>query len=119
VDARLQIALDETLAGLAAEERFLLTSYYLDQRTLAEVGKTLGIHASNVSRRLEKLAATLRDGIRNSLLKQGLKSAQAEELMEVDVRDLQVNIRARLAQKTPAKPFSDQKAGAHSGEGEG
>src|SRR5579864_9604774 len=42
VDARLQIALDETLAGLAAEERFLLASYYLDQRTLAEVGKTLG-----------------------------------------------------------------------------
>jgi RNA polymerase sigma-70 factor (ECF subfamily) len=118
VDARLQTAVDEILAGLAAEERFLLASYYLDQRTLAEVGQILGIHASNVSRRLEKLAAALRQGIRNSLLKQGLKAQQAEELMEVDVRDLQVNIRARLAQKASVKPFSDQKAEAHSGEGE-
>lgn len=119
VDARLPTAVDEALATLAAEERFLLASYYLDQRTLAEVGRVLGIHASNVSRRLEKLAAALREAIRNSLLKQGLKAPQAEELMAVDVRDLQVNIRARLAQKAPVKPFSDQKAEAHSGEGEG
>jgi RNA polymerase sigma-70 factor (ECF subfamily) len=119
VDARLSTAVDEALAALAAEERFLLASYYLDQRTLAEVGRVLGIHASNVSRRLEKLAAALREAIRNSLLKQGLKAPQAEELMAVDVRDLQVNIRARLAQKAPVKPFSDQKAEAHSGEGEG
>ena len=119
LDARLSTAVDEALATLAAEERFLLASYYLDQRTLAEVGRVLGIHASNVSRRLEKLAAALREAIRNSLLKQGLKAAQAEELMAVDVRDLQVNIRARLAQKAPVKPFSDQKAEAHRGEGEG
>jgi RNA polymerase sigma-70 factor (ECF subfamily) len=118
VDLRLQSAVDEALASLAPEERFLLSSYYLDHRTLAEVGRALGIHASNVSRRLEKLAAGIRGRIRNLLLKQGLSQRQAEELMEVDVRDLQVNIRARLTQKPPANPFSDQKAGASSGEGE-
>ena len=119
VDARLQSAVDEALGGLTAEERFLLASYYLDHRTLAEVGRTLGIHASNVSRRLEKLATGLRERICNSLQKQGLDRRQAEELMEVDVRDLQVNIRAHLAQKPSPKPFSEQKAEAHSGEGEG
>ncbi|MGE5206159.1 MAG: RNA polymerase sigma factor [Chlamydiota bacterium] len=119
VDIRLQSALDEALGTLTSEDRFLLTAYYLDHRTLAEVGRALGIHASNVSRRLEKLAAGIRSSIRNLLLKQGLSQRQAEELMEVDVRDLQVNIRARLAQKPPGKPFSDQKAGASSGEGEG
>jgi RNA polymerase sigma-70 factor (ECF subfamily) len=119
VDPRLQTAVDEALGALAPEERFLLAAYYLDHRTLAEVGQVLGIHASNVSRRLEKLAAGIRGSIRNLLLQQGLSPRQTEELMEIDVRDLQVNIRARLAQKPPAKPFSDQKAGASSGEGEG
>lgn len=118
VDLRLQSSVDQALSSLTAEDRFLLASYYLDQRTLAEVGRAVGIHASNVSRRLEKLAAALREGIRNSLLKHGLDRRQAEELMDVDVRDLQVNIRARLAQNPSAKPFSDQKAGASSGEGE-
>lgn len=118
VDSRLQSSVDEALSSLTAEDRFLLASYYLDQRTLAEVGRALGIHASNVSRRLEKLAAALREGIRNSLLKHGLDGRQAEELMDVDVRDLQVNIRARLAQNPSGKSFSDQKAGASSGEGE-
>lgn len=111
VDARLSTAVDEALAGLNAEERFLLASYYLDHRTLAEVGRVLGIHASNVSRRLEKLAGALRAKIRNSLLQQGLKPRQAEELMAIDVRDLPVNIRARLTQKTAGQAFSDQKAG--------
>lgn len=118
VDLRLQSSVDQALSSLTAEDRFLLASYYLDQRTLAEVGRAVGIHASNVSRRLEKLAAALREGIRNSLLKHGLDRRQAEELMDVDVRDLQVNIRARLAQNPSARPFSDQKAGASSGEGE-
>lgn len=118
VDARLQAGVDEALRTLTPEERFLLASYYLDNRTLAEVGRAVGIHASNVSRRLEKLAAALRERIRNSLMKQGLDRRLAEELMAVDVRDLQVNIRARLAQKTVGKPFSDQKAGASSSEGE-
>jgi RNA polymerase sigma-70 factor (ECF subfamily) len=118
VDPRLQTAVADVLAALADEERFLLASYYLDHRTLAEVGQVLGIHASNVSRRLERLAAALRANIRKSLLQHGLDARQAEELMAVDVRDLQLNIRSRLAQKPLAKPFSDQKAEASSGEGE-
>ena len=118
VDVRLHTAVDEALNTLPAQDRFLLASYYLDRRTLAEIGRVLGIHASNVSRRLEKLAEALRQRIRNSLLQNGLDARQAEELMAVDVRDLQVNIRARLTQKSSANSFSDQKAGASSGEGE-
>jgi RNA polymerase sigma-70 factor (ECF subfamily) len=117
-DPRLLAAVEEALAALKAEDRFLLASYYLDQRTLAEVGRALGIHASNVSRRLEKVAGGLRERVRNSLCKQGLDRRQAEELMEVDVRDLEVNIRARLTQKAPGKAFSDQKVEAQGGEGE-
>lgn len=118
VDGRLATAVDVALNSLSSEERFLLSSYYLDHRTLAEVGRVLGIHASNVSRRLEKLAVFLRGHVRKSLLRQGLSERQAEELMALDVRDLQVNIRDRLAQKNPGKTFSEQKAEA-SGEKEG
>ena len=118
VDIRLHTAVDKALNTLAAQDRFLLASYYLDRRTLAEIGRVLGIHASNVSRRLEKLSAALREQIRNSLQQSGLSPRQAEEMMAVDVRDLQVNIRARLTQNSPATSFSDQKAGASSGEGE-
>ena len=118
VDIRLHTAVDKVLNTLAAQDRFLLASYYLDRRTLAEIGRVLGIHASNVSRRLEKLSAALREQIRNSLQQSGLSPRQAEEMMAVDVRDLQVNIRARLTQNSPPTSFSDQKAGASSGEGE-
>lgn len=118
VDIRLHTAVAKALNTLAAQDRFLLASYYLDRRTLAEIGRVLGIHASNVSRRLEKLSAALREQIRNSLQQSGLSPRQAEEMMAVDVRDLQVNIRARLTQNSPASSFSDQKAGASSGEGE-
>jgi RNA polymerase sigma-70 factor (ECF subfamily) len=118
VDVRLHTAVDQALNTLPVQDRFLLASYYLDRRTLAEIGRVLGIHASNVSRRLEKVAAAVREQIRNSLLQKGLDSRQVDELMQVDVRDLQVNIRARLAQKSPPNSFSDQKAGASSGEGE-
>src|SRR5256885_15093838 len=46
VDSRLEAATDEVLAALPAEDRFVLASYYLDDRTLAEIARTLGLHES-------------------------------------------------------------------------
>jgi hypothetical protein len=39
------------------------------------------------------------------LRKQGLSHAQATEALETDVRDLQLNLRSRLAQDSDAKTF--------------
>ena len=44
-------------------DRFLLSSYYLDRRTLAEIARTLCVHESTVSRKLDKLAKSLRKHI--------------------------------------------------------
>ncbi len=55
-DQRLESATDEALAELSSEDRFTLASYYLDGRTLAEIARTLGLHESSVSRRLDRLA---------------------------------------------------------------
>jgi RNA polymerase sigma-70 factor (ECF subfamily) len=105
VDPKVEAATDAALANLSAEERFLLASYYLDGRTLAEIARLLGVHESTVSRKLDKLAGSLRKQIVSALVKQGMSRRQAEEAMEVDVRDLQVNIRDHLAQEKDGRTF--------------
>ncbi len=109
VDPRLEAATDEALASLEAEERFILASYFLDDRTLAEVARTLGVHESTISRKLEKLAKLLRKQILASLVRCGMSRRQAQEAMEVDIRDLRVNIRSRLTQENGTAAFSVKK----------
>ena len=116
-DQRLvEAATDEALAELSSEDRFTLASYYLDGRTLAEIARTLGLHESSVSRRLERLATGLRKRILAGLRMQGMSHAQATEALETDVRDLQLNLRSRLTQDSGAKPFPEEK-GPRTGRG--
>jgi len=111
-DQLLEAATDEALAELSPEDRFTLASYYLDGRTLAEIARTLGLHESSVSRRLERLATGLRKRILAGLRMQGMSHAQATEALETDVRDLQLNLRSRLTQDSGAKPFLGRKVPA-------
>jgi len=119
VDSRLEVATDEALAALPAEDRFILASYHLDGRTLAEIARTLGVHESTISRKVEKLAKSLRKQILAALGRTGMSRRQAQEAIEVDVRDLRVNIRSRLAQERDVAAFPDKKAEASAGEGSG
>ena len=109
VDPRVEAATDEVLSRLAPEDRFILASYYLDGRTLAEIARTLAVHESTISRKLDKLAKTVRKQIVVVLERKGMSRRQAAEALEVDVRDLQVNIRERLAQENATQTFSDKK----------
>ena len=47
-DHRLAQATDEALAFLSGEERTVLSAYYLDGRTLAEIARMLGVHESTI-----------------------------------------------------------------------
>ncbi len=119
-DSRLEAATDEALAELSSEDRFTLASYYLDGRTLAEIARTLGLHESSVSRRLDRLSTGLRKRILAGLRAQGMSHAQAAEALETDVRDIQLNLRARLTQDSGAKAFPGGKVSApEPGEGRG
>lgn len=118
-DTRLAQATDESLATLPAEDRTILSAYYLDGRTLAEIARMLGVHESTISRKLDKLAKALRKQILANLGKRGMSRRQAEEALEVDVRDLQVNIRQALAQESPAAAFSEKRVEARVREGSG
>lgn len=119
IDRRVDEATDRVLESLPAEDRFLLSAYFLDQRTLADIGRTLGVHESTISRKLDKLAKSLRKQILATLVRLGMSRRQAQEALETDVRDLRVNIRARLAQEESAGPFHPQKTKAPTGKAGG
>jgi len=118
-DTRLARATDEALAFLSGEDRMVLSAYYLDGRTLAEIARMLGVHESTISRKIDKLAKSLRKQIVASLTRSGMSRRQAEEALEVDVRDLEVDIRRSLAQETPPPAFSEKRVEAPVREGEG
>ena len=105
-DPRLESATDAALASLPSEDRLVLAAYYLNGHTLAEVARMLGVHESTISRKVDKLAKALRKKIMAGMMKQGMTRRQAEEALEVDVRDLQVNIRHSLMQELRAPAFS-------------
>ena len=107
LDPRLETATDEALGALTAEDRFILASYFLDGRTLAEIARMLGVHESTISRKLDKTVKSVRKRIREGLIARGMSRRQAEEALEANVRDLAVNVRARL-QENPDAPFSKQ-----------
>jgi RNA polymerase sigma-70 factor, ECF subfamily len=115
-DPRLERATDEALRSLDPEDRFVLASYFLDERTLAQIAKALSVHESTISRKLEKLTKVIRKQILKSLTAQGMSRRQAEEALTADVRDLALDIRASLAQDSAGIAFSEK--GVKAGEGE-
>lgn len=108
-DRRLEESTDEALGALNPEDRYILSAYFLDDRTLAEIGKSLGVHESTISRKVEKLGKSLRKAILDGLMRRGMSERQATEALESDVRDLKVDVRAKLAQETRGSPFSERK----------
>ncbi len=101
LDKRLGDAVDQALSQLAADDRLVLASYYLDDRTLTEIGKVLGVHESTISRRLEKLLKVVRKQVLAGLVARGMNRSQAEEALESDVRYLQVDVTKKLQENRP------------------
>jgi RNA polymerase sigma-70 factor (ECF subfamily) len=111
VDPRLEQATDDALRSLDSEDRFILASFFLHDRTLAELAQVLRLHESTVSRRVHKITASLRKQIVRGMMARGMSRRQADEALETDVRDLQTNVAARLQenlQETPGQPSLQQ-----------
>jgi RNA polymerase sigma-70 factor (ECF subfamily) len=104
-DSRLESATNTALASLSSEERMVLAAYFLDGRTLAEIARLLAVHESTISRKVDKLAKSLRKKILANMIQQGMARRQAEEALEVDVRDLRLDIRRSLAQESSSPAF--------------
>jgi RNA polymerase sigma-70 factor (ECF subfamily) len=91
-DPRLESATDAAISALPEEDGLILSCYYLDERTLAEIGRMLGVHESTVSRRLEKITSRVRKEILKGLRRRGVSAREAEELLHTDVRTLNVEV---------------------------
>ncbi len=90
---------DQALGSLAAEDKLILASYYLDGRRLAEIARLLGVHESTISRKLEKITVWTRKAILFGLMKRGMSRKEAEQTMEVEVTELSLDVRRRLMQE--------------------
>lgn len=95
---RFERALSTALASLTPRERLILACYYVDQLTLAEIGRLLREHESTVSRQLERLRRALREGVTQALRREtpacngrpaepALDVAQVELALEYAVED--------------------------------
>jgi hypothetical protein len=69
------------------------------------------VHESTISRKVDKLAKSLRKRIMAEMTQRGMTRRQAEEAFDVDVRDLQLDIRRALTQESAALAFSEKREG--------
>ena len=79
----LQGVLSAALVALAPRDRLRLAYYYVDDLTLAQIGRLLGEHEATVSRRLERLRRDLRAHVDAELRgKKRLSDAQVRQCYE-------------------------------------
>jgi RNA polymerase sigma-70 factor (ECF subfamily) len=95
------------LGSLSPEERFLLSAWFLDRRTLLDISHILRVHEATVSRRLQRLTARLHKDLLKNLQLSGMSKAAAEEALGTDPRDLDLNLRTFL-QTAQAGAFPQQ-----------
>ena len=103
----LRVALKMTLSEASAEERFLLSAYYLDQHTLHEMSRVLRVHEATISRKLKRATERLRKQLLRTLKARGLSRRAAEEALGTDPRDVDINLR-KLLQKSAGDPIPDK-----------
>lgn len=102
-------AIEVALGRMQAEEHFLLAAYYLDERTLFEIGQVLHVHEATVSRRLRRIVDDLRKQVLKTLQSFGLSRRAAEEALGADPRDLDINLK-KLLQSSQLHAFQDKAA---------
>ena len=104
----LRLALQKVLITVSAEDRFLLAAYYLDTRTLHDIGRVLGVHEATVSRKLKRATERVRKELLRTLTAQGLSRRAAEEALGgTDPRDVEINLR-KFLQISAGRAISNQ-----------
>jgi RNA polymerase sigma-70 factor (ECF subfamily) len=110
--ARFEVAFSGALASLTARERMILACYYVDELTLAEIGKMLREHESTVSRQLERTRRALRERVAQALQREipvcngraaepALDAAQVELAFEYALEDWPFDLSKVLSAPSP------------------
>jgi RNA polymerase sigma-70 factor len=117
--ARLDRSLTLALAELPPRERLILACYYVDQLTLAEIGRMLREHESTVSRQLERTRRSLRENVTQRLLsgtpardgclaEPGLDAAQVDLVLEYALEEWPFDL-SRALSSDPAEAGPPEK----------
>ena len=110
---RFDRALSAALASLTPRERMILACYYVDQLTLAEIGRLVREHESTISRQLERMRRALRESVAQCLQREipafdgrpaepPLDGAQVELAFEYAVEDWPFDLSKALSASEPA-----------------
>jgi RNA polymerase sigma-70 factor (ECF subfamily) len=102
-------AIEAAVGRRQAEERFLLAAYYLDERTLLQIAQVLHVHEATVSRKLRRIVDDLRKQVLKTLQSSGLSRRAAEEALQADPRDLDINLK-KLLQSSQSDAFQEKAA---------
>lgn len=105
--AKLSASLAATMGALPPEARFVLSSWFLDGRTLLQIARVLGVHEATVSRQLKRLTEKLHKDLLRNLQAGGMSRRGAQEALGTDPRDLSINLR-NLLQTSDSSPFQEQ-----------
>jgi RNA polymerase sigma-70 factor (ECF subfamily) len=105
----LRNAVEEALRRQDAELRFLLASYYIDGRTLAEIARVIRVHEATVSRKLHRAIDGVRKQVLRNLENSGLSRRAAQEALGADPRDLDLQLK-NLLQNPPTETFQEKVA---------
>ena len=106
---QLSRALADALTALPAEDRFVLSAYFLDQHTLLQIARLLRVSEATVSRKLKRLTTEVHKKVLRNLQAAGLSRRAAEEAFGVDPGDISLNLRS-LLQSSAGETFSRQAA---------
>jgi RNA polymerase sigma-70 factor (ECF subfamily) len=105
----LRQAVHAALCDQPVEERFLLGAYYVDDKTLAEIGHMLQVHEATISRRLKRATDAVHKQLLRNLEKSGMSRKASEEALGTDPRDLDLRMDLRkLLQNSEPEPIQDQ-----------
>jgi len=105
--AILQAALTTALDSLDLRDRLRLAYYYVDDRTLAEIGRLLGEHEATVSRKLERTRQAVRRRV-ESTLREEKKWTEAQVRLSLEYArdewpfDLTESVRSTHSRLEPA-----------------
>lgn len=119
---RFEKAFSAALASLEPRERMILACYYVDQITLAEIGRMLREHESTVSRQLEHMRRVLRERVTEALRREipacngrpaepPLDNAQVELAFEYAVEDWPFDLSRALSTSDAADLPESKEAG--------
>ena len=116
---RFNRALSAALASLTPRERMILACYYVDQLTLAEIGRMLCEHESTISRQLNRMRRALRDRVTQALQREmpacngrpaepALDVAQVELTFEYAVEDCPFDLSKELSATGPGADLPEE-----------